>query len=231
LTPRRAQNFQNLKADWSSSALDRRQRFTFTPFYDFRPFQNGNWMMKNIVGNWNISGTYTYETPEYATVQSNIDSNLNGDSAGDRVIVNPAGAANLGSDVTGYNALGQVASSSRSIVAYVANNPNARYIVAGSGAIPNGGRNTFPLHPINNVDLSVKKRFSFTERWSFDIGAQMFNIFNHPQWTGGSVDDVGTNGFTAARNDLVPSDPLFGRFDQFYSSNSRVVQVFAHITF
>jgi nitrate reductase alpha subunit len=77
----------------------------------------------------------------------------------------------------------------------------------------------------------VKKRFSFAERWSFDIGAQMFNIFNHPQWTGGSVDDVGTNSFTAARNDLVPSDPLFGRFDQFYSSNSRVVQLFAHITF
>ncbi len=231
LTPRRAQDFQNLKADWSSSALDRRQRFTITPFYDFRPFQNGNWMMKNIVGNWNISGTYTYESPEYATVQSNLDSNLNGDSAGDRVIVNPAGAANVGSDVTGYNALGQVASSSGSIVAYVANNPNARYIVAGSGAIPNGGRNTFPLHPINNIDLSVKKRFNFTERWAFDIGAQMFNIFNHPQWTGGSVDDVGVNGFTAARNDLVPSDPLFGRFDQFYSSNSRVVQVFAHITF
>ena len=22
-------------------------------------FKNGNWMMKNIVGNWNISGTYT----------------------------------------------------------------------------------------------------------------------------------------------------------------------------
>jgi hypothetical protein len=231
LSPRRAEDFQNLKADWSSSALDRRQRFTITPFYDFRPFQNGNWMMKNIVGNWNVSGTYTYETPEYATVQSNIDSNLNGDSAGDRVIVNPAGAANVGSDVTGYNALGQVASSSGSIVAYVANNPNARYIVAGSGAIANGGRNTFPLHPINNIDLSVKKRFSFTERWSFDIGAQMYNVFNHPQWTGGSVDDVGTNSFTAARNDLVPSDPLFGRFDQFYSSNSRVIQLFAHITF
>ncbi len=231
LTPRRAQNFQNLKADWASSALDRRQRFTFTPFYDFRPFRNGSWLMKNIVGNWNISGTYTYESPEYATVQSGLDTNLNGDSAGDRVIVNPAGAANVGSGVTGYNAMGQVASSSGSIVAYVANNPNARYIVGGSGALANGGRNTFPLHPINNIDVSVKKRFNFTERWALDIGSQMFNIFNHPQWTGGSVDDVGVNSFTAARNDLVPSDPLFGRFDQFYSSNSRVVQVFVHITF
>jgi hypothetical protein len=44
--------------------------------------------------------------PEYATVQSGIDSNLNHDSAGDRAIINPAGAANLGTGVTGYNAQG-----------------------------------------------------------------------------------------------------------------------------
>jgi Carboxypeptidase regulatory-like domain len=231
LSPRRAQDFQNLKADWSSSALDRRQRFTFTPIYEFRPFKNGNWMMKNVLGNWNISGTYTFESPEYATVQSGLDSNLNGDSAGDRVIVNPAGQANVGSGVTGYNSSGQVAASSGSIVAYVANNSSARYVVAGSGALANGGRNTFPLHRINNIDMSLKKRFNLSERYAFDIGAQMFNIFNHPQFTGGYTNDVASNGFINARNDLVPSDPLFGRFDQFYSSNSRVVQVFAHITF
>jgi hypothetical protein len=231
LTPRRAQDFQNLKADWSSSALDRRQRFTFTPVYEFRPFKDGNWMMKNIVGNWNFAGTYTFESPEYATVQSNLDSNLNGDSAGDRVIVNSAGAANVGSGVTGYNALGQVATTSGSIVAYVANNSNARYIVAGSGALANSGRNTFPLHRINNIDLSVKKRFTFAERYSFEIGAQAYNVFNHPQFTGGNTDDVASNGYINARNDLVPSDPLFGRFDQFYSSNSRFVQVFGRITF
>ncbi len=232
LTPRRAQDFQNLGADWSTSALDHRQRFTFTPIYEFRPFKDGNWLMKNVIGNWNFSGTYTYETPEQATVQSNLDSNLNGDSAGDRVIINPAGNANSGTGVTGYNAAGQpVAAGSGSIVAYVANSASARYVVAGSGALANGGRNTFPLHPTNNVDVAVKKRFTFRERYGFDIGAQAYNVFNHPQWTGGNVDDVGTNGFTGARNDLTPNDPLFGRFDQFYTSNSRVVQVFAHITF
>lgn len=231
LTPRRAQDFQDLKAEWSSSALDRRQRFTFTPIYSFEPFKNGNWLLKNIVGNWNLSGTYTYESPEYATVQSGLDSNLNGDSAGDRVFVNPAGTANVGSGVTGYNSAGQVATSSGSIVAYVANNSNARYIVGGSGTLPNGGRNTFPLKPIDNIDFSIKKRFNFTERYSFDVGAQMYNLLNHPQWTGGITNDVAVSGFTGARNDLVPNDPLFGRFDQFYSSNSRSIQVFAHINF
>lgn len=232
LSPRRAQDFQNLKADWASSALDRRQRFTFTPVYEFRPFKDGNWLMKNIVGNWNIAGTYTFESPEYATVQSGLDSNLNGDSAGDRTIINPAGAANVGTGVTGYNAAGQaVAAGSGSIVAYVAKNSNARYIVAGSGALATGGRNTFPLHRVNNIDLSLKKRFTFVERYSLELGAQAYNVFNHPQWTGGITNDVAVSGYTAARNDLIPSDPLFGRFDQFYSSNSRFVQVFGRITF
>jgi len=231
LSPRRAQDFQNLKADWGTSALDRRQRFTFTPIYELRPFQHSNWVMKNVVGNWNVSGTYTYESPEYATVQSGLDSNLNGDSAGDRTIINPAGAANVGTGVTGYNAAGQVASTSGSIVAYVANNANARYIIAGSGALANGGRNTFPLKPIDNIDMNLKKRFNFNERVSFDIGAQFYNVFNHAQYTGGFTNDVGVRGFTGARNDLIPSDPLFGRFDQFYSSNSRTIQLAAHITF
>ena len=64
LTPRRAQDVQDLNADWSNSALDRRQRFTFTPVYDFMPFKDKNWLLKNVVGNWVISGTYTYESPD-----------------------------------------------------------------------------------------------------------------------------------------------------------------------
>ncbi len=141
LTPRRAQDFQNLKADWSNSALDHRQRATFTPIYDFLPFKDKNWFMKNVVGNWNISGTWTYETPEYATVQSNLDSNLNGDSAGDRVLSTPAGVARPRHRRDGLQCrtAKQWPLAIHPIVAYVANNTNARYVTAGSGAIANGG--------------------------------------------------------------------------------------------
>jgi len=237
LSPRRAQDFQNMAAEWASSALDRRQRFTFTPIYDFKPFQNQGWFMKNVVGNWNISGTYTFQSPELATVQSGVDSNLNGDSAGDRAIVNPAGAANIGSGVTGYNALGQV-STGGDIVAYVANNSNARYVVAGAGALSNGGRNTFPLGHTNNFDVALVKRINLTERFRFDIGAQAFNLFNHPQFVGGYLNDVtpfGTNAISRAF--LVPSSPLFGAYNQgtpnegFFPSNARQMQLVARFTF
>ncbi len=233
LSPRRAQDFQDQRSEWASSALDRRQRFTFSPVYDFRPFQGRNWIMKNIVGNWNLSGVYTFQSPEFATVQDGLDANLNNDPTGDRTIVNPAGSPNVGSGVTGLNAAGQaVAANSSSIVAYVARNPNAQYIVAGAGARANGGRNTFPLGRTNNIDASLSKHLNFTERLKFDIGAQFFNLLNHSQFTGGYLSDVSSYSTAAiSRNFLVPSSTSFGQYSQFFPSNSRQLQLVAHFVF
>ncbi|HXN47527.1 MAG TPA: TonB-dependent receptor [Bryobacteraceae bacterium] len=249
-SPRRAQDYQNMAAEWANSGLDHRLRFTFTPIYDFKPFQHGNWFLKNLVGNWNMSATYTYESPEYATVQSGVDANLNGDSL-DRSIINMAGATNIGSGVTPYNNAGQsVASLSapgcatfkaagqslstcqKTTVAYVANNAAAHYIVAGAGALSNSGRNTMPLGAINNVDANLQKRFNISERMAFSIGIGAFNIMNHPQFTGGYLSDVGVFGTNAIpRNFLVPNNADFGRYDQYVPSNARTAQVVAKFIF
>ncbi|HEV3334727.1 MAG TPA: carboxypeptidase regulatory-like domain-containing protein [Bryobacteraceae bacterium] len=239
LSPRRAQDYQNMRAEWASSALDRRQRLTFTPIYDFRPFQNKNWLMKNIVGNWTISGTYTFQSPEYATVLSGYDSNLNGDAL-DRGIINPAGTFTVGSDVTGYTATGQAVPASTScssgsckqIVAYVAKNPNARFISAGLGALSNAGRNDYPLGRINNFDASLRKALNFTERIKFDIGVQAFNLFNHSQFVGGFINDVAPDQTESVNNAfLKANNSQFGNYPGFFSSNSRSAQLTAHITF
>ena len=102
--------------------------------------EQGNWFMRNMVGNWEIAPIYTYESPEYFTVQSGIDSNLNGDAWPDRVHGESAGAAHTGSAVTAIDRRGAtVALGNPSTVAYVANNPNARYIQAGYGVIAECG--------------------------------------------------------------------------------------------
>jgi hypothetical protein len=233
LSPRRVQDFQNMRGEWASSALDRRQRITLTPVYDFKPFKNGNWMMKNVVGNWNLSGTYTFQSPEYATVQDGSDANLNSDPTGDRPITNPAGAVNVGTGVVGINAAGQtVATGSANIVAYVAVNPNARYVTAGLGALSNTGRNTFPMGRTNNIDASFTKKIQITERMAMQIGGQFFNLFNHSQFTGGYLSDV-TPYSTAAisRNVFVPSSSSFGQINNFFPSNSRQLNLVARFTF
>ena len=112
----------NLTAEKATSALDRRQRLTIAAYYESQWFKKGNWMMKNLAGNWVFAPIYTYESPELFTVESQVDSNLNGDSATDRVIVNPAGVAGTGSGVTALT------NSSGQTVAYLATNPKAQYI-------------------------------------------------------------------------------------------------------
>ena len=234
MSPRRTQDFQNNRLEWANSALDRRHRLTITPVYDFKPFQNGNWLMKNVVGNWNVSGTYTFQSPEYATVEDGIDANLNQDATGDRPVVNPAGQlATVGSGVNPLNAAGQIVKAGDpSIVAYVAINPSARYVQAGSGAHENAGRNTLSMYRTNNFDVSLKKVFNITERFKFDVGAQAFNLLNHSQFTGGYLSDVTPYQTNTISNTVFQvTNKNFGAIQQFFPSNSRQLQLVAHFTF
>ncbi len=242
-TPRRGQDFYDKSADWSNSALDHRHRLTISPTYDLRVFESKGWVMKNIVGNWRFLGTYTFQTGEYATVQSAIDANLNGDSAGDRTIVNPAGQNNIGSGVNAINAAGAqvpttIPSGSSSIpnpaiAAYVAINPNAGYVTAGSGALATAGRNTLLMPSINNFDISIIKRFNVTERVRLEFSGQFANLFNHPQYVGAWINDVSPNPnlVNQGGNMLVPSNSQFQQWDQFFTSNSRTIQVVGRIVF
>ena len=206
LTPRRPQDFQNIASDWSPSALDRRHRITLEAIYDLPFFKNSGWAMKNLVGNWQFAPIYTFESPEYATVQSSVDTNGNGDAAGDRAILNPAGISGTGSDVT------PLLNSAGATVAYLAVNPNAQYIVAGPGALANIGRNTLALPHTNNVDMSLVKRVNITERQVIEFQAQAVNLFNHAQYVPGFISDIqaANTAITTAgptHDFLVPATP------------------------
>ena len=228
LTPRRSENFQNLKRDKASSALDRRHRFTFVAIYDV-PFMShsSNWLAKNVLGNWEFAPIYTFESPEYATVQSSTDSNLNGDSAGDRTIINTAGTDGTSSNVTALK------NSAGATVAYLALNPNARYIKAAAGALTNSGRNTLPTRRIDNVDLSIIKRFSYHERFKLELQAQMLNAFNHPQFTPGSINQITSIGTTGSGvlNYVTAGNKSFNNPEAAFASNARVIQVAAKFVF
>ena len=226
LSPRRPQDFQNLSAERSNSPLDRRHRLTVNWLWDM-PYFSGSqhWAMKNLIGNWRFVGTFTAESGEWVTAQSGVDSNINGDSAPDRTIINPTGDANQGSDVTALT------NSAGATVAYLATNPGARYITAGSGALANAGRNTVLMPGINNWDVSLAKKFNFTESKHFEFRADFSNLFNHPQYTAGLINSVALTSQTSTRTFLLPSNPGFQQWSQNFSSNSRTIQLVGKIVF
>ena len=238
ITPRRPQDFFNFGPEKANSALDRAQRFTLAIVYELPYFKGGSWMMKNIVGNWTFSPVYTFETGEWVTVQSQQDANLNGDSAGDRAIFNPAGVRGTGTDVSPLTAVS--GPNAGSVVAYVANNPTAQFIRAGLGALPNVGRNTLQTPGTNNFDLGIYKDLGITETMKFRFGAQFGNIINHPQFIPGSnpgfglgVNDV--NGFssvgTGYKAFVTPGNANFNVPSAVFASNARTIALVAKFSF
>jgi hypothetical protein len=226
LTPRREQDFMNLRPDKASSALDRRQRLTLSGLWEM-PFLKGSnsWLVKNVIGNWRLSGSYTAETGEMVTAQSSIDANLNGDTAGDRTIINAAGDPHQGSGITALT------NSAGNIVAYLADNPNARYIQAGKGAYANAGRNSIPTPSINNIDASLAKKFNITESKIIEFRAEAANLFNHPQYTAGLIDTVRLSSQITTRSFLVPGDAHFQDWSSIFASNARSMQLVLRFVF
>ncbi len=225
ISPRRPQDFRNLAAERANSILDHAHRLTVAVIYDAPWFKgSSSWLKKNVLGNYEIAPVYTYESGQWATVQSGLDTNLNYDAAGDRAVLNPAGNAKLGSDV-----ISLVATSgpqAGNIVAYQAVNPNARYISAQYGTIANASRNTIQTPPIDNIDLTVMKHIAITERLRVDFLAQTFNLFNHPQWVTGSINNVNSISDTGAvRSYLIPTDPIFQNAEKNFASNARTMQL------
>ena len=236
LSPRRVENFQNLRADRADSALDRRHRGVISGLYELPLFRNSdNSFVRTVLGGFNFAGTLTFESGQKATVRSGNDANLNGDSAGDRAIRNPAGVRNTASTVTAllrtctsFNPNGTCAqTTSQRTVGYVADNPNAEYIQAGNGVLTNSARNTLQLPGINNLDFSIFKNFRFGENRRVQLRADLFNAFNHPQYIPGSVNSVDPIGTTAVTqvNTIFPATGDFNRPDNVFSSNPRVVQM------
>ncbi len=202
INPRRPQDFFNLSADRSRSALDTPHRFASSFSYDLPFFQNlDNKWMRMSFGGWQMHGIFQAQSGQPITVLSGVDSNINRDSAGDRTIFNPAGSAGVASGVTAINAAGQtVAMGNNATVAYVANNPSAKYIVAGIGARPTTGRNTLRTNGFNRTDLNLTKVFVFGERGqNFRLGAEFFDVFNQQPRTVAGVGAL-TAAFATAGN-------------------------------
>ncbi len=267
LTPRRQQNSQCIKCDYSRSALDRTNRITLEAVYEVQAYKNSdNFLLKNGVGNWIIAPIYTYESPEYATVLSGDNANLNGDSgpAIDRALINPRGLKGTGTgsvpivnpalqtacsltatsgpsaisktfaangaynvcwnDTTGYSA-GSLSS------AGIFTPSNAYYVQANVGTLPNGQRNTLPIRPINNIDVSLYKRFTLMERYSLEFGLQAYNVANHPQYIPGTVDNVNNPEFTSSYAYQTVSNAFFNRPDKEFTNNARTMQLSGKFNF
>jgi hypothetical protein len=179
LNPRRAQDTFNLRGERGLSALDIPHRVAVSFNYDVPTPFSQYFAARHILGGWQVNGIVQAQSGQPITPISGIDSNRNGDAAGDRSIVNLNGVFGTGSTVRAVDATGAtVALGAAATVAYVAVNPSAQYIQAGPGAIANGGRNTLRSNGFNLTNVALLKTITFNERFRLQIGAEIFDLFN-----------------------------------------------------
>jgi hypothetical protein len=99
LNPRRAQDTNRLADDWASSDLDVRHKLALSWAYDVPKVKTENRVLKAVLDGYQLGSVFLAQTGQPVTLQSGVDSNANGDSAGDRVVFNPNGVGNTGTDV------------------------------------------------------------------------------------------------------------------------------------
>lgn len=217
LNPRRPQNAGNffspaglnLDNELGRSTLDIPHRFVTSFNVDIPFFNNSeNAFLKAVLGGFQVNGIFQAQSGQPITILAGRDANRNGDGAGDRAIFNPNGDPTISSAITGVGLVNGVVTTlpigNPEVRAYVATNPNAGFISTGffASALANNGagtaaRNSFRTQGFNNTDLVILKntRFGTDGRFNFQIGAEMFNVFNQRQRT-----IAGVGAFTSAFN-------------------------------
>ncbi len=205
LNPRRSQdagefftNGLDLSHDYSRSIADIPNRFVASAVYEV-PFKSSNSLLNAVIGGWEITGIFQAQSGQLVDFQSGIDSNRNGDNAGDRVLFNASGNRNVGTGVVGLTLVNGVvtqvavgSSPNTAVRAYLAINPNAAWVQAGFFAkgIANGGaglapRNVYRTRRWNNTDMDFIKntRFGREGRYNFQIAAEAHDVFNQREIT------------------------------------------------
>ena len=99
LNPRRAQDTRRLADDWANSDLDVRHKFALSWSYDIPKAKTESGWLKAVLNGYQLGSVFLTQTGQPVTLQSGLDANGNGDSAGDRLVFNTFGSGRTGSDV------------------------------------------------------------------------------------------------------------------------------------
>ena len=184
------QNSYDTRAERGLSNFDLRHRFSLSYSYDL-PFGKGA-----LRGGWQTFGIWTFQTgrPFTVALDPNVDNSNTGQSilgfgANDRPnLLRPAALSNPTPD---------------------------RWFDVSAFALPpfgsfgNAGRNILTGPGFQSVNISLVKNLRFAERASLQIRAEVFNLFNHPNFDLPNI-FFGTPAFGAIQSAESPRRIQFG---------------------
>lgn len=201
-----------------------------------------------LLNGYSIGVVYLAQTGQPVTLQSGlagIDSNGNGDTAGDRGVLNPFGRSLKGSDVipvcanpNGTTSLagdvvGNGGSCPGATIGYLAADPTAKFVIAGPDVKATLGRNSFRSPGFGVTNLSLGKKLKMTESAYVQLKADFYNVLNHKNFTISNSNVFSTSGITAATSNpgyVNIADPNFLN-SQIFSGGNRQINLTAKFVF
>lgn len=168
------QNSYNLSAERGLAAFHAKFRWVNSVVAEL-PFGSGKPWLRNgiasqVLGGWQLAGIVSLQTGFPFTI------NISGDSAG--IGGGSGGILIRGNPVAGQSA--QLPSSQRSTARWF---NTAAFVAPPAYQFGMLGRNTVTGPGIFNIDTTLSKRVRAGERFSVEIRAEAFNLFNTPNHT------------------------------------------------
>ncbi|MGH9948546.1 MAG: carboxypeptidase regulatory-like domain-containing protein [Pyrinomonadaceae bacterium] len=197
----------NRDLNFSWSDFDRRHVFQSTwvyelPFGHGRKFKTGNSFADYVIGGWQFAGTFLWQSGRPFTVFSGFNTSTNAVQS----TANCNGCPrNLGSLVLESGRNFWFDSAARALFSNPATGENG-----------NTGRNYFLTPGYIQPDVSLLRKFRFTERFNLDFRVDARNVLNHPNF------DLPTATVTSG---------TFGRINDGVTNTARRIQLSLKLNF
>src|SRR5215469_2688853 len=214
-----------LSCNYANSDYDVRHNISANYVWQL-PFKFSNKMVETIAGGWQISGTFFWRQGLPFSVIDNLvpgqgNSIRNSVNGFGMFLATPTGIlqTNCGNSASNTYRTGDTAPC-LSTSSFLPSRAESQF---------QGIRNIFRGPGYFNTDFSVLKNFHLTERYVFAIGANMYNVLNHPNF-GNPVGDITSGQFGQIVNTNVPPTSPYGAFVG-SAVSGRQIQVTARFTF
>jgi len=234
--------------DYGNADYDVRHNLSASYVWDL-PFKGSSSVMNEVIGGWSISGTFFARSGYPFTASDGLQTLLFQNTYANVTLL-PAQF-----NGTGPMSCGHPTQSAPGVLNPCLSGANQFPLDASlnsifdiNGLCPNGSsnlatcpylttfsntrRNTFRGPGYFNSDLNLLKRFKVTERVNFAVGANFYNIFNHPNFSNPNTDvgNIFNAPFGTVTSTVVPPTSIYGAFVG-SAVSGRLVQLHARIEF
>jgi Carboxypeptidase regulatory-like domain/TonB dependent receptor len=193
-----------------NSNFDIRRRFSWNFGYDLPKF-GGSW--SRLKNGWGFNGVLNLQDGQPYQLNYNFEGDYSGSGEGfDRPdVVGPIryGSGPFGVDLSSFQVPCTFGNSTALVNDDGSPTTGDSNCGAGTRHFGNMGRNSLRGPAFKELNFSIFKKTALTERVNLQIGADFFNILNHPNFSNPNLPNFITD---AANNGIVvPGDPSAGR--------------------